>query len=72
MIKRKVITTKNAPQPEGPCSQAIVAQNMVFVSACFGIDENDELPEDLVKQTELALHNMHVILRASCSGYSQV
>lgn len=72
MIKRKVVSTKKAPQPDGPCSQAIVVQNMVFVSSCFGIDENDQMPETLVEQAELALHNMHCILRAGCSGYSQV
>lgn len=73
-LKKRIVKTPKAAQPVGPYNQAIVVGDMVYVSGCIALDKDTcELIEGGVKeQTEQALHNMHMVLRAACSGYSKV
>nr|GEV57270.1 reactive intermediate deaminase A, chloroplastic [Tanacetum cinerariifolium] len=72
-IKEAVITDK-APAALGPYSQAIKANNTLFVSGVLGlIPETGKFVSDNVEeQTEQVLKNMGEILKASGVSYSSV
>ncbi|GKA81788.1 reactive intermediate deaminase A, chloroplastic [Tanacetum coccineum] len=72
-VKEAVITDK-APAALGPYSQAIKANNTLFVSGVLGlIPETGKFVSDNVEeQTEQVLKNMGEILKASGVSYSSV
>nr|XP_043628277.1 reactive Intermediate Deaminase A, chloroplastic-like [Erigeron canadensis] len=72
-IKEAVVTDK-APAALGPYSQAIKANNTLFVSGVLGlIPETGKFVSDSVEdQTEQVLKNMGEILKASGASYSSV
>lgn len=61
---KKVIATEKAPKAIGPYSQAIEANNMVFISGQLPIDPaTGNFPSDDIKdQTRQSLENMKNIL----------
>ena len=63
------VLTSNAPQPLGPYSQAIVAQNIVYVSGQLGIDpQNPTNRLSTAKQQAFqCLQNIAAILREAGS-----
>jgi 2-iminobutanoate/2-iminopropanoate deaminase len=64
-MKQKNILTKNAPEPLGPYSQAIVAGNLIFVSGQIGIDpQKNLLTEGVEAQALQALKNIDSVLAA--------
>ena len=71
-IKR--INTPNAPQPAGHYSQATVYNGLVFVAGQLSIDPvtGEKRPGSIEEQTELALSNVHAILKAACSDWDRV
>jgi len=71
MIK---ITTPDAPKPAGHYSQAIVHDDMVYVSGQLPIDPitGKKCIGSIEEQTELALNNLAGILRAANSNLNQV
>ncbi|WZY94833.1 hypothetical protein YC2023_067162 [Brassica napus] len=72
--KKEVVATEKAPAALGPYSQAIKANNLVFVSGVLGlIPETGKFVSDNVEdQTEQILKNMGEILKASGVDYSSV
>ncbi|XP_044498039.1 reactive Intermediate Deaminase A, chloroplastic-like [Mangifera indica] len=72
-LKEAVVTNK-APAALGPYSQAIKANNLVFVSGVLGlIPETGKFVSGSVEeQTEQVLKNMGEILKASGADYSSV
>ncbi|ACG56842.1 endoribonuclease L-PSP [Hydrogenobaculum sp. Y04AAS1] len=60
---KKEIFTPKAPKPLGPYSQAILINNMLFVSGSIGIDEAGNLKPDIVSQTKQCLSNIQHILQ---------
>ncbi|KAJ4760733.1 Endoribonuclease L-PSP family protein [Rhynchospora pubera] len=72
--KKEAVETKHAPAALGPYSQAIKANNLVFVSGVLGlIPETGKFVSDNVEeQTEQVLKNMGEILKASGASYSSV
>ena len=71
-IKR--ITTNNAPAPAGHYSQATVYNGLVFVAGQLSIDPATGAHKTgpIEEQTELALNNVHAILKAAGSDWSRV
>ncbi|KAL0362236.1 UNVERIFIED_CONTAM: Reactive Intermediate Deaminase A, chloroplastic [Sesamum calycinum] len=71
---KEAVQTDKAPAALGPYSQAIKANNMLFVSGVLGlIPETGKFVSDSVEdQTEQVLKNMGEILKASGAGYSSV
>ena len=71
-IKR--IKTPNAPTPAGHYSQATVYNGLVFVAGQLSIDPatGEHKTGSIEEQTELALSNVHAILRAAGSDWSRV
>ncbi|PIN11177.1 putative translation initiation inhibitor UK114/IBM1 [Handroanthus impetiginosus] len=71
---KEAIQTEKAPAALGPYSQAIKANNMIFMSGVLGlVPETGKFVSDNVEdQTEQVLKNMGEILKASGAGYSSV
>ena len=74
MGKMEVILTPNAPKPAGHYSQAIVHNNLVYVSGQLPIDpeSGEKRIGSIEEQTEQALKNLSEILKAAGSSLNQV
>ncbi len=70
----KEISTQNAPSPSGHYSQAIVHDNLVYVSGQLPIDPltGEKRVGSIEEQTEQALKNLFQILKAANSGIDRV
>ncbi|XP_047969184.1 reactive Intermediate Deaminase A, chloroplastic-like isoform X1 [Salvia hispanica] len=73
-VLKEAVTTENAPAALGPYSQAIKANNMLFMSGVLGLDpQTGKFVSDSVEdQTEQVLKNMGEILKASGASYASV
>ncbi|KMT12740.1 hypothetical protein BVRB_4g088360 [Beta vulgaris subsp. vulgaris] len=71
---KEAVKTDKAPAALGPYSQAIKANNMVFVSGVLGLvpETGKFVSENVEEQTEQVLKNMGEILKASGANYSSV
>lgn len=71
---KKIISTDNAPKAIGPYSQAVEANNTLYISGQIPINpETGKLIEgDIQEQTELVLKNIGAILEAAGFSYSDV
>jgi len=68
------IKTLNAPEPIGPFSQAVVAGNMIFVSAQFAYDPstNKFKMQNIEEETKHVMDNIQSILNAAEVDFSNV
>lgn len=68
------ITTKNAPQPAGHYSQAVVYNGLVFVAGQLSIDPHtgEKKLGSIEEQTEQALKNVLAIVTAAGSDLSRI
>ena len=68
------VSTENAPKPSGHYSQAIVHNNIVYVSGQLPIDPKtgEKRVISIEGQTEQALKNLSEILKAAGSNIGQV
>lgn len=70
---KKVVATEKAPKAIGSYSQAIEANNMLFVSGQLPVDPATGKPvEGIAAQTEQALKNMGAILAEAGYSYENV
>jgi len=70
---RKVVYTNKAPKPIGPYSQAVIKDDMIFVSGQVGIDPNTgKRGSTIEEQTRLALNNLEQILQSAGSSLEKV
>ncbi|KAJ6636199.1 RutC family protein [Pseudolycoriella hygida] len=71
---RAIISTNNAAKPLAPYNQAIVADRMVYVSGCLGLDKEtlSLVPGGAGPEMRKALENMVAILKASGSSAEKV
>ena len=71
---RDVISTNEAPLAIGPYSQAIRANDLVFVSGQVAIDPATQqvIGGDVAVQTDRVLKNLSAILQAAGSGLEKV
>ncbi|XP_031117078.1 reactive Intermediate Deaminase A, chloroplastic-like [Ipomoea triloba] len=71
---KEVVQTEKAPAALGPYSQAIKANNLLFVSGVLGlVPETGKFVSDSVEdQTEQVLKNIGEILKAGGVNYSNV
>lgn len=64
-MKKQIINTKNAPQAIGPYSQAIILNNLLFISGQLPIDPKDNtMKTDIKAQTIQVLENIKAILNS--------
>jgi 2-iminobutanoate/2-iminopropanoate deaminase len=70
----KAIFTSNAPAAGGHYSQAMVHENLVYVSGQLPIDPvtNEKILGSIEEQTERVIKNIAAILEAAGSGLKQV
>ena len=70
----KAILTENAPRPAGHYSQAIVHDNIIYVSGQLPIDPRtgEKRTGPIEEQTEQVLNNIAEILKAAGADLSQV
>ncbi len=71
---REVVSTKDAPQPIGPYSQAIKAAGLVFCSGQAALDPTTGklIAGDVAAQTERVLKNLSAVLKDAGSGLDRV
>lgn len=71
---REIISTKDAPQPIGPYSQAIKSNGFIFTSGQIAIDPATQqvIAGDIAAQTDRVLRNLSEILEAAGSGLGKV
>uniref|UniRef100_M8AT68 Uncharacterized protein n=1 Tax=Aegilops tauschii TaxID=37682 RepID=M8AT68_AEGTA len=73
-LQKEAVQTEKAPAALGPYSQAIKANNLVFVSGVLGLNPETGkfVSESVEEQTEQVMKNMGEILKASGASYSSV
>lgn len=70
---KKIITSKNAPDPIGPYSHGVLHGNMLFVSGQVGKHpQTGEIPEDIEGQTTRVMENIEGILKEAGMNFSNV
>jgi 2-iminobutanoate/2-iminopropanoate deaminase len=73
-MSKIVVKSEMAPAPIGPYSQAIKAQNMLFVSGQIALDPvtNQMDNKDIVSETNRVLKNIEGILKESGFSWQEV
>lgn len=73
-MSKKIIHTKNAPNPVGPYSQAVQVGSMLFCSGQIAIDPNTNqvVMGSIQEQTELIMKNIEAVLKAADMNFSNV
>jgi len=73
-VKKKIITTLNAPAPLGPYNQAVKAGNTLYISGQIPIlAESMELLSGTIKEeTQLVMQHLEAILEAAEMNFNQV
>jgi 2-iminobutanoate/2-iminopropanoate deaminase len=71
---RRVVYTKEAPQPRGPYSQAVICDGLVYVAgqACVNPKTNELELGDVQSETRQTLLNIRAILEAAGSSLREV
>ena len=71
---KKIVITKEAPQPVGPYSQAVISNGLVFVSGQLPIDPitGNIVSESISGQTTQVMKNLQAVLEAAGSSLDQV
>lgn len=73
-MEKKVIHTEEAPAPIGPYSQAILAENTLYVSGQIALDatSGELINDNITEETHQVMKNMEAILRAAEAGFENV
>lgn len=73
-MEKRIIHTKDAPDPIGPYSQAVLAGNMLFISGQVAINPKTGNIEagDIAAETHQVMHNLKNILAAAEIDFSRV
>jgi len=69
----KIIYTKNAPEPVGPYSQAIIVNGFVFCAGQIGINpKTGNLAVGMENQIRQIMENIKAVLKVAGSDFSNV
>jgi 2-iminobutanoate/2-iminopropanoate deaminase len=73
-MEKRIIQTKDAPEPIGPYSQAVQAGGLLFISGQVGINPKTGTVEatDVAGETHQVMHNLKAILAAAEIDFSRV
>src|SRR6187551_1864168 len=70
---KKIITSKNAPDPIGPYSHGVLHGNMLFVSGQVGKHpQTGEIPVDIEGQATRVMENLGAILNDGGMNFTNV
>lgn len=63
-MNKKIINTPNAPAPIGPYSQAVISNNMLYVSGQIPLNpsSNNLVEGDIAAETHQVMRNLQAIL----------
>ncbi|QOR76737.1 MAG: RidA family protein [Thermoflavifilum sp.] len=73
-MEKNVLQTPHAPSPIGPYSQAIQANNLLFISGQIAIDPATDqmIKGDIVEETHRVMQNLKAILAAAGMDFQHV
>ncbi|MDB5247047.1 MAG: RidA family protein [Segetibacter sp.] len=73
-MDKRVIQTSKAPAPIGPYSQAIVSNNMLFISGQIPVNPatNELVSGDVAVETHQVMRNLHEILEEAGINFNHV
>ncbi len=72
-LKKKIIKVEGCPQAIGPYSQAVRADNLLFVSGNLPVDPaTGKIPEGVEKQTHTVLGNIATLLKGAGLDMSDI
>jgi 2-iminobutanoate/2-iminopropanoate deaminase len=73
-MEKKIINTSNAPAPIGPYNQAILANNILYISGQLCIDPvtGNLKNKDLQEETHQVMHNLKAILQEAQMNFNNV
>ena len=71
---KKIVYTKNAPDPVGPYSQAILTNNTLFISGQVALDPNngEMINSSIEEETIQVMNNLKAILNEVDFDFSNV
>jgi 2-iminobutanoate/2-iminopropanoate deaminase len=73
-MDKKVINTSKAPAPIGPYNQAIISNNMIYISGQIPLnpDTNELITGDIATETHQVMRNLHEILEEAGINFNHV
>jgi 2-iminobutanoate/2-iminopropanoate deaminase len=73
-MHKKVIKTSKAPAPIGPYNQAIISNNMIFISGQIALnaETNEVVTGDIDAETHQVMRNLHEILEEAGLNFNHV
>jgi 2-iminobutanoate/2-iminopropanoate deaminase len=73
-MDKKVINTKKAPAPIGPYNQAIVSNNMIYISGQIPLhpETNELITGDTATETHQVMRNLQEILEEAGINFNHV
>lgn len=73
-MNKKIIQTDKAPAPIGPYSQAVMVNNMLYVSGQIAINPatGQLVLDNIIEETQQVMNNLKAILEASGMNFSNV
>jgi len=73
-MKKKIITTLNAPAPIGPYNQAILSDKTLYISGQIPLIPNtmEILNSTIEEETDLVMNNLKAILEAAQMAFKHV
>lgn len=73
-MNKKIINTAKAPAPIGPYNQAIIANNMLYISGQIPInpETNELIAGDVATETHQSMRNLAAILEEAGINFNHV
>ena len=73
-MDKKVVNTKKAPDPIGPYNQAIISNNMLYMSGqiCLNPETNELVNDDVATETHQCMRNLEAVLKEAGINFSHV
>lgn len=71
---KKIIFTSNAPLPIGPYSQAVLTNDILYISGQIAIDPSTQtyVSQGIEEETSLVMKNLESILKAADMSFDDV
>ena len=73
-LMKKIIQTNNAPAPIGPYSQAVIVNNILYVSGQIAINPADGTMDiaNITNETKRVMENIGAILKEAGCDYNDI
>ena len=73
-MDKKIINTSKAPAPIGPYNQAIISNNIIYISGQISLnpETNELINTDIATETHQVMRNLHEILTEAGINFNHV